>query len=58
MDLSSYSLEDLLLAAIKRTLAYLATMEIGHYGLIEIEKDTLDKYEDYDTVWPMTHIGA
>ncbi len=45
-------------SAIKRTLAYLATMEMGHYGLLEIEKDTLDKYEDYDTVWPMTHIGA
>jgi len=43
---------------IKKTLEYLATMEMGHYKLLEIEKETIDRYEDFDTVWPMTHIGA
>ncbi len=42
---------------IKKTLEYLATMEMGHYKLLEIEKKTIDRYEDFDTVWPMTHIG-
>lgn len=41
----------------KKTLAYLATMEMGHFRLLEIEKETMDKYEDYDTGWPMIHVG-
>ncbi len=44
-------------SAIKKTLVYLARMEMGHYKLLEIEKETIDKYEDYDTLWPMIHLG-
>ncbi len=44
-------------SAIKRTLVYLAIMEMGHYKLLELEKETIDKYEDYDSVWPMVHLG-
>ena len=43
---------------IKKTLQYLAVMEKGHYKLLEGEKDIIDRYEDFDTIWPMTHIGA
>ena len=43
--------------SIKQTVIYLATMEMGHYKLLELEKETIDKYEDYDTSWPMIHIG-
>jgi rubrerythrin len=41
----------------KKTLSYLATMEMGHYRLLELEKETMEKYEDYDTEWPMIHVG-
>lgn len=43
--------------ALERTLIYLAMMEMGHYKLLELEKDTIEKYEDYDTAWPMIHLG-
>ena len=43
---------------IKKTLQYLAVMEKGHYNLLEGEKTIIDRYEDFDTIWPMTHIGA
>jgi rubrerythrin len=43
--------------ALKRTLVYLAVMEMGHYKLLELEKETMEKYEDYDTAWPMIHLG-
>lgn len=43
--------------ALERTLVYLAVMEMGHYKLLELEKKTIEKYEDYDTAWPMIHLG-
>jgi rubrerythrin len=42
---------------IKKTLTYLARMEIGHYRLLEIEKEYLESEEDYEIEWEMMHVG-
>ena len=44
--------------ALKKTIEYIATMEMGHYKLIEIEKDNIKKFEDVDIYLPMIHVGA
>jgi len=38
-------------------LNYIADMEMGHYKLLEIEKENSIKFESYDNLWPMMHIG-
>ena len=38
-------------------LRYLSNMEMGHYKLIEAERDYLQNDEDYDVYWPMMHTG-
>jgi len=38
-------------------LNYIADMEMGHYRLLEIEKENSLKFEDYDDFWPMMHAG-
>lgn len=43
---------------LKKTIEYVATMEMGHYKLIEIEKDNIKKFEDFDVYLPMIHVGA
>jgi len=43
---------------LKKTIEYVATMEMGHYKLIEIEKDNINKFEDFDIYLPMIHVGA
>jgi rubrerythrin len=43
---------------LKKTIEYVATMEMGHYKLIEIEKDNIKKFEDFDIYLPMVHVGA
>ena len=43
---------------VKKMLLYIATMEKGHYKLLEIEKENAEKFEAYDVEWPMMHIGA
>ncbi len=42
---------------IKNTLQYLSKMEIGHYKLLEIEKEYLESEEDYEVEWEMMHVG-
>jgi hypothetical protein len=32
-------------------------MEMGHYKLLEIEKDNSLKFESYEDSWPMMHVG-
>ena len=39
------------------TLMYFSTMEIGHYKMLEIERENLEHFEDYDEYWPMMHAG-
>lgn len=43
---------------IKKTIEYIATMELGHYKLLEIEKQNMKKFEDFDVYSPMLHVGA
>ena len=42
---------------IKTTLLYFANMEMGHYKLLEIEKDSMERFEEADVYWPMVHAG-
>jgi rubrerythrin len=41
----------------KDMLVYLSDMEIGHYKLLELEKEKLDREEEYEIEWEMMHIG-
>lgn len=42
---------------IRTTLQYLAKMEIGHFKMLEIEKEVLESQEDYEFEWGMMHVG-
>lgn len=42
----------------RRTLEFFATMEMGHYRLLEMERDNMKRFESYDVYWPMMHIGS
>ncbi|MGQ9706803.1 MAG: ferritin family protein [bacterium] len=42
---------------IKNFLLYIASMEMSHYKLIEVEKENAEKFEYYNIEWPMIHIG-
>jgi len=42
---------------IKKMLLFIASMEMGHYKILEIERDNAKKFEDYDADWPLMHIG-
>jgi len=44
-------------AETNKMLKYLASMEMGHYKLLEIEKENALRFEYYDQVWPMMHVG-
>ncbi|MGA1820049.1 MAG: ferritin family protein [Thermoplasmatota archaeon] len=41
----------------RRMLEYLSQMEIGHYKLLELEKEHLDREEEYEIEWEMMHAG-
>ncbi|HOC78530.1 MAG TPA: ferritin family protein [Methanofastidiosum sp.] len=38
-------------------LNYIADMEMGHFRLLEIEKENSERFESYDDSWPMMHAG-
>jgi rubrerythrin len=42
---------------IRNTLSYFADMELQHYKILEIEKESMDRFEDADVYWPMVHAG-
>jgi rubrerythrin len=42
----------------RKVLEFFATMEMGHYKLLEIERENMQRFESYDTYWPMVHIGS
>lgn len=42
---------------IHNTLLYFADMEIGHYKILEMEKNSMERYEEDDVYWPMVHAG-
>jgi rubrerythrin len=41
----------------RKMLAYIASMELGHYKLLELERDQLRNFEDHLISWPMIHEG-
>lgn len=42
---------------IQSMLTYIARMELGHFKILEIEKESAESVEDADIVWPMIHLG-
>ena len=42
---------------IHNTLLYFSDMEIGHYKILEMEKESMERYEEGDIYWPMIHVG-
>ncbi len=42
---------------IHNTLSYFADMELQHYKILEIEKESMDRFEEADIYWPMVHAG-
>ncbi len=42
---------------INNTLIYFADMEIGHYKILETEKESMERFEEADVYWPMVHVG-
>jgi len=42
---------------LKNTLLYFASMEMGHYRLLELEKKNAEELEDYEQGHPMIHLG-
>jgi len=42
---------------ISNTLLYFADMEMGHYKLLENEKESIERFEEADVYWPMVHVG-
>jgi rubrerythrin len=42
---------------VRSTLLYFASMEMGHYRLLELERENARKFEDVDFEWPMMHVG-
>jgi rubrerythrin len=43
--------------ATRNMIFYVAAMEMGHYRLLEIEKENAARYEVFDVDWPMVHEG-
>jgi rubrerythrin len=39
------------------TLIYFSKMEIGHYKILEMEKESMEHFEEGDVYWPMAHVG-
>ena len=42
---------------LNKMIAYIASMEMGHYRLLEIEKDNMERFEDFDVYLPHVHVG-
>lgn len=42
---------------IRKMLLYIAKMELGHYKLLEHEKETAEEFETFEVEWPMVHEG-
>jgi len=42
---------------IYNTLIYFADMENQHYKILEMEKDSMERFEEADVYWPMVHVG-
>ena len=41
----------------REMMVYFSRMEMGHYHLLETEREAAAEFEDFDSVWPLMHIG-
>ncbi len=53
-ELSQRFLDD---TKIKNILLYFANMELSHYKILELEKESMEQFEVADEYWPMIHAG-
>ncbi len=44
-------------AAKRNLLLYFSMMEMGHYKLLEVEKSSLERFEEYDEEQELIHVG-
>jgi rubrerythrin len=42
---------------LNKMIAYIASMEMGHYRLLEIENDNMKRFDDFDVYLPHVHVG-
>jgi len=42
---------------LNNTLLYFSDMEKGHYKILEMEKESMERFEEGDVYWPMVHAG-
>ncbi len=42
---------------VKNMLLYIAAMEMGHFKIIEIERENAEKFEGYNLDYPLMHVG-
>jgi rubrerythrin len=42
---------------IRKTLVYFSKMEMGHYNLLQAERENVLQFEDFDVELPMAHMG-
>ena len=42
---------------IYNTLLYFSDMEFGHYKILDMEKESMERFEEGDVYWPMVHAG-
>ncbi|MFW6119878.1 MAG: ferritin family protein [Petrotogales bacterium] len=42
---------------LNNTLLYFSDMETGHFKILEIEKESMERFEEGDVYWPMVHAG-
>jgi len=43
--------------ATRNMIFYVASMEMGHYRLLEIERDNAERFEVFEVSWPDVHVG-
>ena len=42
---------------LNNTLLYFSDMETGHLKILEMEKESMERFEEGDVYWPMVHVG-
>lgn len=43
--------------ATRNMIFYVASMEMGHYRLLEIERENAERFEVFEVSWPDVHVG-
>jgi rubrerythrin len=42
---------------LNNTLLYFSDMELGHLKILQMEKESMERFEEGDVYWPMIHAG-